>query len=105
MEGLWRQDRNRSQSAEACVRRLRVMHAPLTDREDRSKAATGIKLLAAFESALAFVKQMIAVLAVVALSAACAIPIYSGIIRASVLAVNYWAERATALMRRGATVA
>src|SRR5207237_825157 len=103
MEGLWRQDRNRSQSAEACVRRLRVMHAPLTDREDRSKAATGNKLLAAFESALAFVNQMIVVLAAIALIAACAVLSYSVLGRALFQAANYWQDEAAVFLLVGAT--
>src|SRR5437660_3512643 len=103
MEGLWRQDRNRSQSAEACVRRLRVMHAPLTDREDRSKAASGNKLLAAFESALAFVNQMIVVLAAIALIAACAILSYSVLSRALFHAANYWQDEAAVFLLVGAT--
>src|SRR5437764_15370098 len=103
MEGLWRQDRNRSQSAEACVRRLRVMHAPLTEREDLSKAATSNKLVAAFESALAFVNQMIVVFAAVALIAACAILSYSVLSRALFHAANYWQDEAAVFLLVGAT--
>src|SRR5437016_9773254 len=103
VEGLWRQDRDRSQLAEACVRRFRVMHAPLTDREDPSKAATGNKLVAVFESGLAFVNQMIVVLAAVALIAACAILSYSVLSRALFHAANYWQDEAALFLLVGAT--
>src|SRR5437763_1583974 len=103
MEGLWGQDRDRSQSAEACVRRLRVMHAPLTDREDPSKAATGNKLLAAFDSALAFINQTIVVFAAVALITACAILSYSVLSRALFHAANYWQDEAAVFLLVGAT--
>src|SRR5436309_9983111 len=103
MEGLWGEDRNRSQSAEACVRRLRVMHAPLTDREDPSKAATGNKLLAAFDSALAFTNQTIVVFAAVALITACAILSYSVLSRALFHAANYWQDEAAVFLLVGAT--
>src|SRR5438874_9162647 len=103
MEGLWGQDRDRSQSAEACVRRLRVMHAPLTDREDPSKAATGNKLLAAFDSALAFINQTIVVFAAVALITACAILSYSVLSRALFHDANYWQDEAAVFLLVGAT--
>src|SRR5881227_807302 len=103
MEGLWGQDRDRSQSAEACVRRLRVMHAPLTDREDPSKAATGNKLLAAFDSALAFINQTIVVFAAVALITACAILSYSVLSRALFHSANYWQDEAAVFLLVGAT--
>ena len=79
------------------------MHAPLTDREDRSKAATGNKLVAAFESALAFVNQMIVVLAAMALITACAILSYSVLSRALFHAANYWQDEAAVFLLVGAT--
>jgi len=79
------------------------MHAPLTDREDPSKAATGNKLLAAFDSALAFINQTIVVFAAVALITACAILSYSVLSRALFHAANYWQDEAAVFLLVGAT--
>jgi TRAP-type C4-dicarboxylate transport system permease small subunit len=79
------------------------MHGPLRDRDDRSKAAAGTKLVAALESTLAFVNQIIVVIAAVALVAACAILSYSVLSRALFHAANYWQDEAAVFLLVGAT--
>ena len=79
------------------------MHAPLRDRDDLSNAATGNKLVAAIESGLAFVHQIIVVFAAVALIAACAILSYSVLSRALFHAANYWQDEAAVFLLVGAT--
>ena len=54
-----------------------MMHGPLPDQNDRSNAAAGHALVAAFERALALCNRVIVVLAAIALIAACAILSYS----------------------------
>ena len=82
LEGLWREDRDGGQPAEARVRRGGMMHAPLPDREDVSKAAAGNTLVAALERGLAFCNNVIVVLAALALIAACGVLSYSVLGRA-----------------------
>jgi TRAP-type C4-dicarboxylate transport system permease small subunit len=79
-----------------------MMHGPLGDR-DLSNAATGNKLVAALESALAFINQIIVVIAAVALIAACAILSYSVLSRALFHAANYWQDEAAVFLLVGAT--
>ena len=79
------------------------MHGPLGDRDEFSKAATENKLVAAFESALAFLNHIIVVVAAVALIAACAILSYSVLSRALYHAANYWQDEAAVFLLVGAT--
>jgi TRAP-type C4-dicarboxylate transport system permease small subunit len=79
------------------------MHAPLTDREDASKAAAGDTLVAALERALAFCNNVIVVLAALALIAACGVLSYSVIGRALFEAANYWQDEAAVFLLVGAT--
>jgi TRAP-type C4-dicarboxylate transport system permease small subunit len=80
------------------------MHAPLTDREDHSKkAATGNRLVAALEYGLAFVNQIIVVVAAIALIAACAILSYSVLGRAMFHSANYWQDEAAVFLLVGVT--
>ena len=79
------------------------MHAPLTEREDTSKAAAGNTLVAALERALAFCNNVIVVLAALALIAACAVLSYSVLGRALFQAANYWQDEAAVFLLVGAT--
>jgi TRAP-type C4-dicarboxylate transport system permease small subunit len=79
------------------------MHAPLSDREDGSKAAAGNALVAALERALAFCNNVIVVLAALALIAACAVLSYSVLGRALFQAANYWQDEAAVFLLVGAT--
>jgi TRAP-type C4-dicarboxylate transport system permease small subunit len=79
------------------------MHGPLGDRDDLAIAATGNKLVAAIESALAFINQIIVVFAAMALVAACAILSYSVLSRALFHAANYWQDEAAVFLLVGAT--
>src|SRR5437588_7036755 len=80
-----------------------MMHGPLEDRDDVSNAATGNKLVAALESVLGFVNQIIVVIAALALIAACAILSYSVLSRALFHAANYWQDEAAVFLLVGAT--
>ena len=73
------------------------MHAPLTEREDTSKAAAGNTLVAAFERALAFCNNVVVVLAALALIAACGVLSYSVLGRALFQAANYWQDEAAGM--------
>jgi TRAP-type C4-dicarboxylate transport system permease small subunit len=79
------------------------MHGPLGDRDEFSNATTDNKLVAAFESALAFLNHIIVVVAAVALIAACAILSYSVLSRALYHAANYWQDEAAVFLLVGAT--
>jgi TRAP-type C4-dicarboxylate transport system permease small subunit len=79
------------------------MHAPLTEREDTSKAAAGNTLVAAFERALAFCNNVVVVLAALALIAACGVLSYSVLGRALFQAANYWQDEAAVFLLVGAT--
>ena len=103
MEGLWRQDRDRGQPAKTRLRRLRMMHAPLGDPDDFSKAAAGNGLVAAFERTLSLCNTVIVVLAALALIAACAILSYSVLSRALFHSANYWQDEAAVFLLVGAT--
>jgi TRAP-type C4-dicarboxylate transport system permease small subunit len=79
------------------------MHAPLTEREDTSKAAAGNTLVAALERALAFCNNVVVVLAALALIAACGVLSYSVLGRALFQAANYWQDEAAVFLLVGAT--
>jgi TRAP-type C4-dicarboxylate transport system permease small subunit len=80
-----------------------MMHDPLKDRSDRSKAAMGNALLAAFERTLAFCNSIIVVLAALALIAASAVLSYSVLSRALFHSANYWQDEAAVFILVGAT--
>src|SRR5580704_7042477 len=103
VEGLWRQDRDRGQPVEARLRRLRMMHAPVGDPDDFSKAAAGNGLVAAFERTLSLCNNIIVVFAALALIAACAILSYSVLSRALFHSANYWQDEAAVFLLVGAT--
>jgi TRAP-type C4-dicarboxylate transport system permease small subunit len=79
------------------------MHGPPGDRDDIASAATGNELVAAVQSALAFINQIIVVFAAIALVAACAILSYSVLSRALYHAANYWQDEAAVFLLVGAT--
>jgi TRAP-type C4-dicarboxylate transport system permease small subunit len=80
-----------------------MMHGPLGDQPDRSNAAAGNALVAAFERALSFCNNVIVVIAAVALIAACAILSYSVLSRALFHSANYWQDEAAVFLLVGAT--
>ena len=80
-----------------------MMHGPLPDQTDRSDAATGNALLAAFERALAYCNNIIVVFAALALIAACAVLSYSVLGRALFHSANYWQDEAAVFLLVGAT--
>jgi TRAP-type C4-dicarboxylate transport system permease small subunit len=80
-----------------------MMHAPLGDPHDPSKAATGNGLVAAFERALSLCNNLIVFLAALALIAACAILSYSVLSRALFHSANYWQDEAAVFLLVGAT--
>src|SRR5450759_5607497 len=80
-----------------------MMHGPLGDQHDRSNAAAGNALLAAFERALSFCNNIIVVIAAIALIAACAILSYSVLSRALFHSANYWQDEAAVFLLVGAT--
>jgi TRAP-type C4-dicarboxylate transport system permease small subunit len=79
------------------------MHGPLGDRDDFSKTATGSRLVAALESTLAFVNQVIVVVAAIALITACAVLSYSVLGRALFHSPNYWQDEAAVFLLVGVT--
>jgi TRAP-type C4-dicarboxylate transport system permease small subunit len=80
-----------------------MMHGPLGDREDLTKAAASNPLVAAFGRTLSFLNSIIVALAAVALIAACAILSYSVLGRALFHAANYWQDEAAVFLLVGAT--
>src|SRR5260370_35307283 len=94
VEGLRHKDRGRCQPVEARVRRLRMMHGPVKDQNDRSNVAAGRGLVAAFERALAFCNNVIVVFAGLALIAACLVLSHSVLTRALFHSPNYWQDGA-----------
>jgi TRAP-type C4-dicarboxylate transport system permease small subunit len=80
-----------------------MMHGPLGDRDDLTKAATGHPLIAAFERALSLINTALVVLAALALIAASAILSYSVLGRALFQAANYWQDEAAVFLLVGAT--
>jgi TRAP-type C4-dicarboxylate transport system permease small subunit len=80
-----------------------MMHGPLPDRIERSSAAAGPGLVAAFERGLAVCNNIIVVIAAVALIAACVILSYSVLGRALFHSANYWQDEAAVFLLVGAT--
>ena len=80
-----------------------MMHGPIKDQTDHSKAAAGNGLVAAFERALAFCNNVIVVLAAIALIAACVILSDSVLGRALFHSANYWQDEAAVFLLVGAT--
>jgi TRAP-type C4-dicarboxylate transport system permease small subunit len=80
-----------------------MMHGPLRDQPDRSKAAAGNALVAAFERGLALCNNIIVAFAAVALIAACAILSHSVLSRALFHSANYWQDEAAVFLLVGAT--
>jgi TRAP-type C4-dicarboxylate transport system permease small subunit len=79
------------------------MHGPLGDQTDQSNAATGNALVAASERALAYLNNIIVVLAAIALISACAVLSYSVLGRALFHSPNYWQDEAAVFLLVGAT--
>jgi TRAP-type C4-dicarboxylate transport system permease small subunit len=80
-----------------------MMHGPLPDQTFVSIAAPGNPLVAAIERALAFLNNIIVVLAALALIAACAILSDSVVGRALFHSANYWQDEAAVFLLVGAT--
>ena len=80
-----------------------MMHGPLPDQNDRSKAAAANTFVAVLERGLAFCNYIIVVLAAVALVVACAILSYSVLSRALFHSPNYWQDEAAVFLLVGAT--
>jgi TRAP-type C4-dicarboxylate transport system permease small subunit len=80
-----------------------MTHAPLEGQPDRSNAAAGNVLVAAFERALSLCNNIIIVIAAVALIAACVILSYSVLSRALFHSANYWQDEAAVFLLVGAT--
>ena len=80
-----------------------MMHGPLGDRDNLTKAATGHPLIAAFERALSLINTVLVVLAALALIAASAILSYSVVGRALFHSPNYWQDEAAVFLLVGAT--
>jgi len=79
------------------------MHGPIPDRIDPPAAATSPALVAAFERALGWCNQIIAVLAAIAMIAACGVLSYSVLARALFQSPNYWQDEASVFLLVGAT--
>src|SRR5258708_36728223 len=94
VEGLHRQERGRSQPAQARDRRLCMMHGPLPDQPETSSAVANNVFVAALERALGFCNYIIVILAGIALVAASAILSYSVLSRALFHSPNYWQDEA-----------
>ena len=80
-----------------------MIHGPLPDQNDRSDAAAGNALVAAFERALALVNRVIVLLAAIGLIAACAILSDSVLGRALFHSPNYWQDEAAVFLLVGVT--
>ncbi|HEY4988113.1 MAG TPA: TRAP transporter small permease [Bradyrhizobium sp.] len=80
-----------------------MMHGPPGDQNDRSNAAAGHGLVAALERGLAFLNNIIVVIAAVALIAACAVLSDSVLGRALFHSANYWQDEAAVFLLVGAT--
>jgi TRAP-type C4-dicarboxylate transport system permease small subunit len=80
-----------------------MMHGLLPDQADRLIAAPGNSLVAAAERGLAFVNNIIVVLAALALIAACAVLCDSVLGRALFHSPNYWQDEAAVFLLVGAT--
>jgi TRAP-type C4-dicarboxylate transport system permease small subunit len=80
-----------------------MMHGRPGDQNDSSNAAAGHGLVAALERSLAFLNNIIVVIAAVALIAACAILSDSVLGRALFHSANYWQDEAAVFLLVGAT--
>jgi TRAP-type C4-dicarboxylate transport system permease small subunit len=80
-----------------------MMHGPLPDQKERSNAAAGNTLVAAFERTLAVCNNIIVVLSALALIAACAVLSHSVLTRALFHSANYWQDEAAVFLLVGAT--
>jgi TRAP-type C4-dicarboxylate transport system permease small subunit len=80
-----------------------MMHGPLGERNDISKAASENAVVAAFEQVLSFCNRILVVLASLALIAACAVLSYSVLGRALFKMANYWQDEAAVFLLVGAT--
>jgi TRAP-type C4-dicarboxylate transport system permease small subunit len=80
-----------------------MMHAPLGERNDISKAAAEHPIVAAFEGVLSLCNSILVFLASLALIAACAILSYSVLGRALFQMANYWQDEAAVFLLVGAT--
>ena len=80
-----------------------MMYGSPGSQHDRSNAAAGNALVAAFERALSLCNNIIVVIAAVALIAACAILSYSVLSRALFHSANYWQDEAAVFLLVGAT--
>jgi len=78
------------------------MHGPLAERDDLAQAATGNPVVACARL-LAGLNTVIAVVAALALIAACAILSYSVLGRALFHSANYWQDEAAVFLLVGAT--
>lgn len=80
-----------------------MMHGPIGDQHDPSKAVASTTLVAAFERALSFCNNIIVVFAALALIAACCVLSYSVLTRALFHSANYWQDEAAVFLLVGAT--
>jgi TRAP-type C4-dicarboxylate transport system permease small subunit len=81
-----------------------MMHAPLPERSNGlAQAVTGHPLVVACARAIAILNGIIAVLAAIALVAACVILSYSVLGRALFHSANYWQDEAAVFLLVGAT--
>ena len=80
-----------------------MMHAPLGERNDISKAASENKIVAAFERVLSSINRILVVLAALALVAACVVLSYSVLGRALFKMANYWQDEAAVFLLVGVT--
>jgi TRAP-type C4-dicarboxylate transport system permease small subunit len=80
-----------------------MMHAPLPERDALAYAVIGHPLVAACARAIGILNSIIAVLAAIALVAACAILSYSVLGRALFHSANYWQDEAAVFLLVGAT--
>lgn len=80
-----------------------MMHGPLPERDALAYAATGHPLVAACARAIGILNSIIAVLAAIALVAACVILSYSVLGRALFHSANYWQDEAAVFLLVGAT--
>ncbi len=80
-----------------------MIHGPLGDREDTTRAAAGQGPAAALDRVLAVLNRVIMVFAALALVGACAILSYSVLSRALFQAANYWQDEAAVFLLVGAT--
>jgi TRAP-type C4-dicarboxylate transport system permease small subunit len=80
-----------------------MMHGPLPDRNDHPVAATSPAPVAAMERMMSWCNRIIAVIAAVAMIAACAVLSYSVLGRALFQSPNYWQDEAAVFLLVGAT--